>query len=243
MMRALLRQLLAFTLLTGGTRTVAAQSGHPPPEDRHAADAAMHAMSHHDLADDPHLKMSAARPGTAADSARAAELVVTIRSALAKYRDVKVALQEGFEQFLPNVPLPVYHFTNYRYGLEAAFTFDPAKPTSLLYRKNPDGGFTLTGVMYTARQRLPEEALDQRIPLGIARWHQHINWCLPKKGEERRWTETRAGKPLFGPQGPIATQEACDAVNGRFLPHLFGWMVHVNAFESDDPAVIWGDHH
>ena len=55
--------------------------------------------------------------------------------------------------------------------------------------------------------------------------------------------ERRAGKPLFGPDSPIVTKGACDAVGGRFFPRLFGWMVHVNAFESDDPRVIWGDHH
>jgi hypothetical protein len=217
----------------------------PPPEGARAADAALHDMSHHDhmAADNPHLRLSAKREATPADSARAAELVARIRRDLARYRDVEAARAAGYVQFLPNVALPVYHFTNRRYGLEAAFAFDATRPTSLLYRKNPDGGFTLTGVMYTAPARLPEERLDARIPLGTARWHQHINWCLPRKGEESRWRETRGGKPLFGPESTIAGKEACDAVRGRFVPRLFGWMVHVNAFESDDPAVIWGDHH
>jgi len=30
-------------------------------------------------------------------------------------------------------------------------------------------------------------------------------------------------------------------VGGRFVPRLFGWMMHVMAFESDDPKVIWGE--
>jgi hypothetical protein len=29
-------------------------------------------------------------------------------------------------------------------------------------------------------------------------------------------------------------------VGGRFVPLLFGWMVHVMAFSGDDPKVIWG---
>ena len=169
--------------------------------------------------------------------------MVRIRHDLARFRDVEVARAAGYQQFLPNVVLPVYHFTNWRYGLEAAFTFDAARPTSLLYRKNGDGSFTLTGVMYTAPARLSESSLESRIPLGMARWHQHINWCLPTKGQESRWKERRDGKPLFGPESPIATKEACDAAGGRFVSRLFGWMVHVNAFESDDPTVIWGDHH
>ena len=97
-------------------------------------------------------------------------------------------------------------------------------------------------------------SFDQEVPDGVPivdpgvdtpfrELDQHINWCIPNKGDERRWAETRGGKPIFGPRGPIATEEVCAAVKGRFVPHLFGWMVHVNAFESDDPAVIWGDHH
>ena len=226
---------LALSLLCLATASapMSAQAG--------AAEAATRQMSHHghDGEDNPHLRLSTARPRTPEDSARGVELVVTIRRELAKYRDVKAAITDGYQQFLNNLVLPVYHFTNNRPGLEAAFSFDAAKPTSRLYRKNRDGSFTLTGVMYTAPVILPEDRLESRIPLGLARWHQHINWCLPKQGEEARWRETRAGKPLFGPESPIASAEACAAVRGRFIPRLFGWMVHVNAFESEDPAVIW----
>lgn len=226
---------LALSLLCLATASapMSAQAG--------AAEAATRQMSHHghDGEDNPHLRLSTARPRTPEDSARGVELVVTIRRELAKYRDVKAAITDGYQQFLNNLVLPVYHFTNNRHGLEAAFSFDAAKPTSLLYRKNRDGSFTLTGVMYTAPAILPEDRLESRIPLGLARWHQHINWCLPRQGEEVRWRETRAGKPLFGPESPIASAEACAAVRGRFIPRLFGWMVHVNAFESEDPAVIW----
>lgn len=234
--------ILSWALLAA---RLAAQSGPPPAEGRGAADAALHEMSHqeHEARDNPHLRLSATHPASAADSARAAELVTRIRRDLNRYRDVAAARADGYEQFLPNVALPVYHFTNWRHGLEAAFAFDASRPTALLYRKNPDASFTLTGVMYTAPARLAEAKLDSRIPLGMARWHQHVNWCLPRKGEESRWRETRAGKPLFGPESPIAAREACDAAGGRFVPRLFGWMVHVNAFESDDPRVIWGGHH
>lgn len=234
----------AGIILASAVGSISAQGGGGAgTEDRRASDAAMHAMSQHGHDDaNPHLQLSTLRAATPADSARAAELVAVIRRQLAKYRDVNAARADGFEQFLPNLPLPVYHFTNYRYGLAAGFGFDPARPTSLLYRKNADGSYTLTGVMYTAPQRLAEEALDPRIPLGIARWHRHVNWCLPRKGEEPRWLETGDGKPLFGPESPIATAAACEAAGGRFLPRLFGWMIHVNAFESDNPSIIWGDH-
>jgi hypothetical protein len=230
MSRALALSLLCLAAISA---PISAQAG--------AAEAATRQMSHHghDAEGNPHLRLSAERLGTSDDSVRGVALVATIRRELAKYRDVKAAIADGYEQFLPNLVLPVYHFTSKLHGLEAAFTFDAAKPTSLLYRKNRDGSFTLTGVMYTAPAILPEDRLESRIPLGLAHWHQHINWCLPMRGEESRWRETRAGKPLFGPESPIASAEACAAVRGRFIPRLFGWMVHVNAFESEDPAVIW----
>ncbi len=66
-----------------------------------------------------------------------------------------------------------------------------------------------------------------------------MNWCLPPAGARERWAEMKDGARVFGPRSPIATREACDAVGGRFVPHLFGWMVHVQAFAGDDPAVIW----
>ena len=37
---------------------------------------------------------------------------------------------------MPNLPQPLYHFTNYGYGYEAEFHFNPEEPTSLLYKKD-----------------------------------------------------------------------------------------------------------
>lgn len=223
-----------------------AQAGQGTPDmtamdsvDEHTSQAAHEAMSG-TMAVDPHMTMTPPRPGSAADSSRAVALVRQIRAALDRYRDVRAAEADGFRQFLPNVKQPVYHFTNRRWALAEVFRFDPAKPTSLLYRQDPDGRFVLEGVMYSAPARTSLDELDRRIPLSVARWHEHVNWCLPKRGQADRWREVRDGKPVFGPKSPIATAEACDAVGGRFYPRLFGWMVHVMAFESDDPKIIWG---
>ncbi len=71
----------------------------------------------------------------------------------------------------------MYHFTNWGYGLAAAFRLDPARPTSLLYEKEPDG-YHLIGAMYTARKKATETELDRRVPLSIGRWHAHINICV-----------------------------------------------------------------
>src|SRR3989442_548763 len=207
--------------------------------DQHAAHAVHEAMSG-SMPMDPHLVLTPARPRSPADLTRAARLVVQMRTALDRYHDVRAAEADGFRKFLPGVMQAIYHFTSWRWALSATRRFDPARPTSLLYQEGPSGALVLAGAMCTAPDRTSLDALDQRIPLSVARWHEHVNWCLPPRGQRERWRETRDGKPLFGPKSPIATAEACNAAGGRFVPRLFGWMVHVMAFESDDPNVIWG---
>ena len=68
-----------------------------------------------------------------------------------------------------------------RNALAAQFSFDPTKPTSLLYKK-VNGEYQLEGAMYTAPKRFTEDQLNERIPLSIAHWHEHVNLCLPPKG-------------------------------------------------------------
>ncbi|MCI0404037.1 MAG: hypothetical protein L0212_11010 [Acidobacteria bacterium] len=187
---------------------------------------------HHDHINNPHMKWTAERALTTEDRQRAAEVLVTLRPALEKYKDYRVALEEGFQIFAPNFPQPEYHFTHYGYAFRNAFSFDPARPTSLLYRKTADG-YELVGAMYTASRLSDEDDLHERIPLSVARWHQHVNICLPSRGQERSsdWTQ-------FGPRGAIATEEACQEAGGRWRAHLFGWMVHVYPYESDW-ARVW----
>jgi hypothetical protein len=214
--------------------------GHAGMDDEGMAD---HAMSGPMLGMGAHMKMTAPRPATAADARRAAALVTTLRSSLARYRDVRVAESDGYRMFAPQVKNQhVYHFTKKWSAVKAAFEFDPAAPTSLLYRKDGRGNFVLVGAMYTAPQGASDDELDRRVPLSIARWHQHVNVCVPKRGERDRWREMDGGRMRFGPAGTIATRQACDAAGGRFLPRVFGWMVHANVFESDDPRVIWAEH-
>ena len=191
----------------------------------------------------PYMKLTPTRAATPADSARAAEVAAALRQAIGKYRDVKVAEADGYEIFAPGMPQQVYHFTSRWRSVKEAFRFDPAQPSSLLYRRTPAGGFELVGAMYHAPRRLSLEKLDERIPLSIARWHAHTNFCVPERGDQRRWFETKDGKPLFGPAGGISTRTQCDAVGGKFHEQVFGWMVHAMVFAGTDPATIWGTDH
>ena len=195
------------------------------------------AMSHHHEGHEhmgAHMHTSVLRDPQPGDAARAQRIADQAREALEKYRDYHVALNEGFKIFLPNIPQPMYHFTSNAYAIEAAFFFDPTKPTSLLYEKHGDD-YKLIGAMYTAPVRFTEDQLNQRIPLSMAQWHQHVNMCRPPKGRE---VEMLAKKPQFGLNGSISTQEDCEAAGGTFMPHVFGWMVHVYPWEKS-PEAIW----
>jgi hypothetical protein len=97
--------------------------------------------------------------------------------------------------------------------------------------------------MYTMPKHASPDRLDDRVPLSIARWHKHVNWCMPEPGEEQRWLETRDGHPVFGPESPISTKAECDAARGKFHPNLFGWMIHANVFEGGDLATVFGMDH
>jgi len=213
------------------------------PSMQGATEASM-TMPMSEMAMNPHMRMTASRPATAADSARARALADTLRRALAKYKDVSVAEADGYRMFAPQLEHQrIYHFTRNMAAVKAAFTFDASEPTSLLYTREGDGPFKLVGAMYTAPRRASEDDLNARVPLSIAHWHEHIDICLPKRGAAERWKETRNGQMLFGPAGAIATKADCDANNGRWLDQIFGWMVHANVFAGNDLATVWGDHH
>jgi len=184
-----------------------------------------------------HMHMTAMRPSNPEDTARAREIAAQLRGGIEKYRDYHVALNEGYKIFLPNVPQPEYHFTNYMNGFLEAFSFDPSRPTSLLYKKTSDG-YELVGAMYTMPKRATEEQLNARVPLSVAMWHLHTNLCMPPK--EQRGS---ADRTKFGLRGTIATEEACGAAGGRFHPVIFGWMVHVYPYEDSLDKVFAMHHH
>ena len=191
-----------------------------------------------------HMRFSPTRAATPDDTARALDLARQLRASLAKYADTAAAVADGYRMFMPNVKKQrTYHFTNYRHAFMEAFRFDPDKPTSILYERATDGSLKLVGAMYTAPKRMNVGRLDERIPLSIARWHQHVNWCIPKRGEEKRWLERFEGLPLFGPESPVDTREECDRVGGRFFPTAFGWMIHANVFAGEDLETIYGHEH
>jgi hypothetical protein len=206
-----------------------AMSGGPEMDhDMHMGNGAMKNMT-------LHMTYTALRPENPEDKTRAASIVTDLQRALTKYQDYHAAEAAGFKPFHPEIKgQKVVHFTKNWYGLKAAFTFNPDEPTSLLYERTPDGGYKLIGAMYTDRKNATEDQLNERVPLSVARWHRHINLCFPARGTDMKtadWTK-------FGFNGSIATKADCDAVNGRFFPQVFGWMVHVYPWEQNT-KLVW----
>jgi hypothetical protein len=182
-----------------------------------------------------HMYMTELKTPRPGDQQRADAIVAAAKRAMEPYQDYHKALADGYQIFLPNLPQPQYHFTKALNGLEARSHFDPLKPTSLLYKKTADGGYKLVGAMYTARVDATEDELNERIPLSVARWHQHVNFCKAPQGQRASYFGLDA---KFGLLGSINSREACEAAGGVFYPHIFGWMVHVYPYEADSQK-IW----
>jgi len=182
----------------------------------------------------PHLRLTPARAPTVADSARGDSLVHIARQAVSRYQSVEMAEQDGYKVRLKAMKqAKVLHHSSLANGFNARTSFDPARPTSLLYERDAGGQLRLIGVMYTVPAGATLEELDARVPLGLVQWHLHTNICLPK-GKDARNAANYVGRDAkFGPRGSIATEAACTEAGGRFRAQSFGWMVHVNVMSPD----------
>jgi hypothetical protein len=219
--------LLFLLFITTECHNAAAQQQPDNPDDV--------PMEHRHMDMGPHMYLTATRPQKPGDQKQAEEVLKAARKVMNQYRDYKIALHDGFEIFLPNVPQKMYHFTNREYGLEAQSTrFNPEHPTSLLYEKEGDG-YKLIGVMYTASVLSTKEEIDKRAPLSIAQWHKHVNICLPPWDKR---SKVQKKDPRFGFSGSITAKDECDKAGGEFHPVIFGWMVHVYP-DGKTPEEIW----
>lgn len=182
-----------------------------------------------------HMTMTSRRTPTSADLARADEILQSLRQSLEPFKDYQVAEAAGYKQFLPRVPQEIYHFTSWQNALANEFSFDPTRPTSLMYKRVP-GGYQLVGVMYTAPRKFTPDQLNDRVPLSVATWHLHTNFCQAPPGTDPHAYFGPAAQ--FGLAGSITTQEQCTQVGGTFKPAIYNWMVHVWPFETD-PSKVW----
>lgn len=177
-----------------------------------------------------HMCITPMRAGQPGDEERAKAVVDQVRTAIEKYKDYKKAIADGYVQANPTVDQPQFHFNNDANAKLADTTFDPARPTSLLYYRTPTQRFKLEGVMFTARPNATEDELDRRIPLSVARWHKHTNFCGAPANKTKEYF---GDHPKFGMFGSLHTKETCEAEGGTFFPVVFTWMIHVFPYESD----------
>jgi hypothetical protein len=177
-----------------------------------------------------HMCITPTRPEVPGDEDRAKAVVDQVRAAIEKYKDYKKAIADGYIQANPTVDQPQFHFTNDANAKYADTVFDPTRPTSLLYYHTAQKRFALEGVMFTTRPSASEDELNRRIPLSVARWHKHTNFCGAPANKVKEYFGEH---PKFGMFGSIHTRSACVAEGGNFFPEVFTWMIHVFPYESD----------
>jgi hypothetical protein len=177
-----------------------------------------------------HMAMTPLRPTQPGDKEKAKAVVAEAKATMERYRDYHKALADGYLIANPKVKQLQYHFIKEANNQEAALHFDPTKPAALLYRSTPHQRYKLEGVMYAASRQATEDELNARIPLSIARWHEHINFCAAPTDRVKDYFGAHS---KFGMFGSLHTKEACEAEGGNFLPYVFNWMIHVFPYERD----------
>ena len=143
----------------------------------------------------------------------------TVRQSTEKYKDVAVALADGYvisrEQF-PNMGA---HFVNFQRLSDDVF--NPAEPEFLLYIQDEAEEWELVGTGFI----LPTSLAGEDHPDGFAgpldNWHVHYSLCLDG--------HTSSGS---------TTSEECQGQGGRWFAS-FGWMIHSYVW-VDNPLGVFG---
>ncbi len=197
--------LLVLVPLCGIARVAVAQAGPP-------------AMAH------PHMSLTATRPGTAADTARALAVVARLRTAIAPYQTLEAATAAGFRARRDSGTVMEGQLLHMGRGVrqkDAVQPFDPSAPQALLYRRGGDGRMQLAGAMYVAPLPASLDSLDAMIPLSVAHWHRHLNVCISAyRGSFRRFPNA-------------TTAKACETAGGRFRAES-RYMIHVMIDAGND---------
>lgn len=176
-----------------------------------------------------HMSFSPERAGTAADTARAVALLEELRRAVAPYQTLDAARAAGY------VPLrspesvkngKLLHAGRRPRRPREGGQFDPAKPQALLFRRETDGTMHLAGAMFVAPPSATLDDLDAMVPLGVARWHQHMNICVS------------AGRSFLRRLAHATTEEACSRLGGHFRAES-RYMVHVITDAGNDLALAF----
>ena len=143
----------------------------------------------------------------------------TVRQSTEKYKDVDVALADGYVVSREQFPNMGAHFVNPERAFDGVF--NPAEPEFLLYIQDEAQEWELVGTGFL----LPTTLAGEDHPDGFAgpldNWHVHYSLCLDG--------HTNSGS---------TTQEECRKQGGRWFPS-FGWMIHSYVW-VDNPLGVFG---
>ena len=146
------------------------------------------------------------------------EQLDTVRDATAKYRDIEVALQEGYLQTTEDVPNMGAHFIHPIRALDGLF--NPAEPEILMYAGDEELGWRLVGTSFV----LPREQVGDQHPQAFAgpldNWHVHYSLCTGPNAVSRS-----------------TTPDECAAEDGVWVPS-YGWMIHAWVWDENPMGVF-----
>ena len=164
--------------------------------------------------DDPPAELQMTRQ----DLARLVAQLDAVREGADKYRDINMAIADGYIQTTGVVPNMGAHFNNPGRIRDGAF--NPAEPEILIYKKDSAGDWELTGTSFV----LPRQLVGDDHPEGFAgvldNWHVHYALCLGRTSGERTASETECAKS-----------------GGTFI-ESYGWMIHAWVFDDNPMGVF-----
>ena len=137
----------------------------------------------------------------------------TVRESTERYRDLEVALAEGFVKTTDEVPNMGAHYVHVARSLDAKF--DPSKPEILLYATGESGEQELMGTAFVLPIPLVSPDHPEAFAGPLDNWHIHYNLCTGPEVVSRS-----------------ATSDQCEASGGIWVP-AYGWMIH---------AWVWVDN-
>jgi len=137
----------------------------------------------------------------------------TIRASTERFRDVEVALKEGYRQATDEVPNMGAHFVHPWLSLDGVF--DPARPEILLYVRDDAGEWELVGTSFVQPLHVVGPDHPETFVGPLDNWHVHYELCTGVKFTSRSSTESE-----------------CKKDGGVWVP-AYGWMLH---------AWVWVDN-
>ena len=130
----------------------------------------------------------------------------SVRESTERYRDVDVALADGFTQVTDEVPNMGAHFVSAWRSLDVAF--DPSEPEILLYVRDEAGEWELVGTAFVLPIPLVSSDHPEAFAGPLDNWHVHYDLCTGPNLRSRS-----------------ATPQECEAHGGIWVP-AYGWMIH-----------------